>query len=53
VLGEGAQDQISNAFLRSDVADRAQQRKRLALAVDGLLARRKRDVPAAARALPD
>jgi hypothetical protein len=48
------QDEIADAFLRARVGDRPQQRETATFTIDGVLARRERDVAAAAcAALPD
>ena len=54
VLRVRGEDEIADALLRVDVRDRAQQRKAAALTIDGVLARRERDVaPRATAALSD
>ena len=50
----GFEEEIADAILGRGVGDRTQEGKAAALAVDGVLTRRERDVaPAAATALPD
>ena len=54
VLAVGLENQVADPVLRGAVGQRAQQRERSPLAVDGVGARRERHVPAAAGlALPD
>ncbi len=53
-LVERLQDEIAHPVLRLRVGDRAEEREAAPLAVDGVLARRERDIAArAAAALPD
>jgi hypothetical protein len=49
----GVEDEIADAILGRGVGDRTQEGKAAALAVDGVLTRRERDVAPAATALPD
>jgi hypothetical protein len=54
VLGEGVENELANVLLCARVGDGAQQREAPALAVDGVLPRGGRDVPAPpGPALPD
>src|SRR5687768_9458701 len=54
VLGVRLQHELTDAVLRRRIGDRTQQREAAALTVDGIGARRERDVPAAtAAAFPD